>query len=499
MRGRFWLHALIVAIWFGYAWLASAGFLYDWPTYGWFHDHQADAFRHGKLSLPIAPAPELVRAANPYDPVNMRYWVLDASYYEGKYYAYWGPVPALLLAAAKSVLGIDRVVGDQYVQFFHLCLGVACGALLIERIARRLFRGTPRWLVALGILAFAAANPTLHTVASPSTYHTAIAAAQTWLIAGLVVAFDAVWKAQTGAARSLPLALAGTLWALSLASRVTVAPAIALFIVLTAWAVGFAAPAGRWLRFVTSGLVLGMPVALVGCALLVYNKLRFDSYLEFGTNLQLAAFPLFQVSKEYFLPNLYSYLFRTFDTSCRFPYVFQIWRDDAAFPVGTILPKGYMVLEPVVGWFWAIPLTWLIPFAFLFVPRPLGANPRLVRASVWALGSFAALATVTGIVGMGVYGTTMRYMQDVSNGIVFLALMGSYALRTHRLVERYAPRAVSFVVLLLSAATIFFGFALGYHGYNGHVQRFNPELDAKLVKALSVCGTESPKPLRYLP
>ncbi|HVR20336.1 MAG TPA: hypothetical protein VMS65_11585, partial [Polyangiaceae bacterium] len=274
VRSRLWLYALVLLVWAGYAWLASAGGLDDWPSYGWFHDLQADAFRQGKLSLPIEPAPELLRAKDPYDRVNEPHWVLDASYHDGKYYAYWGPVPALLLAAAKSLLGINRTIGDQYIQFFFVCFGFACGAFLIERIARQLIGGISKPLVALGILVFAAANPTPHGIATPSTYLTAIVAAQAWLVAGLVVAFDAVWRAGTTRARAFRVLLAGILWSLALASRVTVAPAILVFIVAGAWAVGFAEPERRLRRFVTNGLLLGVPVALTGCALLVYNKLR---------------------------------------------------------------------------------------------------------------------------------------------------------------------------------------------------------------------------------
>jgi hypothetical protein len=52
---------------------------------------------------------------------------------------------------------------------------------------------------------------------------------------------------------------------------------------------------------------------------------------------------------------------------------------------------------------------------------------------------------------------------------------------------------------LLCVVTIVFGVLLGYHGYNAHMERCNPELDAKIVRALSVCGEVPAKPPRYDP
>jgi len=105
---------------------------------------------------------------------------------------------------------------------------------------------------------------------------------------------------------------------------------------------------------------------------------------------------------------------------------------------------------------------------------------------------------LAGLVGVGVYGATMRYLGDVTYGLVLLALVGGYALRAHRF-GNYAPRVISSLIVALGSATILFGLALGYHGYNGHVERFNPELDAKLVRALSVCGDIPPDSLHYTP
>ncbi|HEV8245124.1 MAG TPA: hypothetical protein VGP93_05125, partial [Polyangiaceae bacterium] len=434
LRWRLGFLALFAAVAALYTFYVSAG-LPRWPVYGTYLDLQADGFLKGQLSLPLTPAPELLRAKDPYDPVNLPYWMLDASYYKGKFYIYWGPVPALFDAAAKWLLRVRWSVGDQYIVLAFLCFAYLCGAVLIVRMARRLFPAVPRALVVVGALVFACANPTLHAAATASTYHAAIIAAQSWLLAGLVFAFDAVWYADTARARGLTLLAAGVCWGLAIGCRVTVLPAVALLIAITAVLKALARP--RWLeRALASALWLGVPVAVAGIALLAYNKARFDDWLEFGTKVQLSGYPLFRVDHEFVAPNLYSYLFRPWHGSCQFPYVLEEWQSSDWVPrFLRPLPAGYVSPEPLVGFLAGVPLAWLAPVAFVLAPRPWRALTQRTRAYLFCLLSFAVCASVTGFVGLGLYLSTMRYLSDITYGVVLLSLFGAFALyaRLHAL------------------------------------------------------------------
>ena len=489
--------ALVLFVFAVYAFYVSAG-TDPWPVYGVYHDLQADGFLRGQLSLPLEPAPELLKAKNPYDSVNMRYWSLDASYYKGKYYIYWGPVPALVQAAAKWLWHVRKPVGDQYVTLFFLCVGFLCGALVIRRMARRLFPGLPRWLLVAGVLAFAFANPTPHAAATASTYHAAIVAGQAWLVAGLVFAFDAVWHAGSPRATNWRLLAAGVCWALAIGSRVTLGLPVACLIPITAVAEAFASER-RWLRSIVVMLWLGVPVALASAGLLFYNYLRFDHFLEFGSKLQLSGFPLLRVAPAYMPVNLYSYALRPWATSCQFPFLFQEWRAEASFPKFLLpLPAGYLSPEPVVGFMVAVPLCWLTPLAFVWAPRLREPVTRRTRAYLFCLLSFTALATVSGLVALGVYGSTMRYLSDTAYGLVLLSLLAAFGLRMHPL-ARHARRPVAVGVGALAAVTVAGGLLLGYQGYNGHFHRYNAELDRALVKALSFCGASKPVVPHFLP
>lgn len=485
------------AAWGIYLCFVSAGGLAHWPVYGTYLDMQSDGFRSGHTYLPLSPAPELLQAADPYDRVNIRYWPLDLSYFGGKFYTYWGPVPALFQAVVKALLHITRTIGDQYIGLCSACLAALAGALLIARLARRLFPSISRPFVGLGVLAFACANPMLHNVTTAGTYISAILSAQAWLLVGVVAAFELVWSPDRGRTRRWQALQAGVCWALAMGSRVTVVPTIAFLIVTTALAHAWPSPR-RWLSALVCALWLGVPVLLTGVALLAYNKLRFDNYLEFGLSLQLSGYPRLRFAGQYWLPNLYTYSLRPFVATCQFPFIYQVWwMRDGAFPKGFPLPSDYMIDEPVIGWLRAVPITWLAPFAFFFAPQRTGRGFRHGRAYLWCVSCFVALASLNGLTALGVYGATMRYLGDVTSGLVLLGLLGGFALLA-RLGARF-PRSTGALFTVLASATIVMGLLIGYQGYNGHFHKFNPKLDEKLVGALSFCGKSTPAIPHFMP
>src|SRR3990172_6126385 len=65
----------------------------------------ATSFRQGELSLSLRPDPALLELANPYDPAARQgiKTPLDLSLYNGKFYLYWGPAPALLLSIVQTL------------------------------------------------------------------------------------------------------------------------------------------------------------------------------------------------------------------------------------------------------------------------------------------------------------------------------------------------------------------------------------------------------------
>jgi hypothetical protein len=493
------LTLLSAAIVTTYVFIISAGRWDTWSTWNATYNLVADGFRDGHLYLRLKPAPELLTAANPYDPVMMRYWVWDAIYYKGHLFFYWGPLPAAILAVLKAAFGWTFEIGDQYFVFtFYVLQLVAC-VLLIERMARRLFPAVPLWLVVVAVMVLAYAHQTPFIVATPGIYQAAIIGAQAFLLLGLVFATDAVWTSPARQPSRWLLLGAGVLWGCAIATRVSVAPAISVLILVVAFLVAQPGSARSiWWQRLRAALWLGVPVAAFVGALLIYNRARFDSFFDFGKGKEMSTMQ-YRAGLQYLWPDLYSYFLRPMVMSCKFPFLTAPFNLGApAFPSGYRLPPGYNLDEPVAGVLQAAPWNWFLAVAGVFGvrgamrvwrarPQPTALDAR-GRAALWFPISFAIIGTVTGLPMIAMFLATQRYFIDISVGLLLLATWGVFALYTAVAARPWPRRLVTFVIAGIAGATIVVGLLLGVSGYNDMFKNHNPQLFQAMVRAFSVCG-----------
>lgn len=487
-----------MAIEVSYLFIITAGTFTTWSTWNTNYDLIAEGFRAGHLYIPVPPPPELLAKPNPFDWSNSNLWFLDASLYKGHYYLYWGPMPALVLIAVKTILRIKEVIGDQYVTFASYTLILIAGALLISRMTRRLFPELPAGLALLAMVAFAYATPTPFMLATPGIYEAAIAAAQSLLLLGLVPAFDVVWKASENPPSRRLLLLAGICWMAAIACRVSTVLPVTAFVLLTAW-LSSTRVSERWRRVATSATWMSGPIAAGILGLLAYNRARFDSWFEIGIKYQLNVFP-FVTSKAYLPLNIFSYLFRPVGLACRFPFVTALYDiGDRGFPHGVHFPPGYTTHEPQAGLFVTAPWTWLTLVALFFVCRSIirwrratdhtvGAivTGQRARTALWCVASFASLGFLMPLPFITAFGTTMRYVADFSPGMALLGVWGGWSLLA-AVRGRWPRRGVIALLVLLVAATAIIGFLLGFGGYDEMFKQHNSVLYESLRRKLSLC------------
>ncbi len=493
------LTLLSAAIVTTYVFIISAGRWDTWSTWNATYDLVAEGFRDGHLYLRLKPAPQLLTAPNPYDPVMRAYWVWDAIYYKGHLFYYWGPLPAVVLAGLKTILGWKFEVGDQYFVFtFYVLQLVAC-VLLIERMARRLFPAVPLWLVAVAVMVLAYAHQTPFIVATPGIYQAAIIGAQAFLLLGMVFATDAIWSTPARQPSRWVLLAAGVLWGCAIATRMSVAPAISLLILVVAFLVARPGSARSvWWQRLRAALWLGVPVAAFVGALLIYNRARFDSFLDFGKGKEMSTMQ-YRAGWMYFWPNMYSYFLRPMVKTCQFPFLTAESNLGAlAFPKGFHSPPGYNIDEPVAGVLLAAPWNWFLALAGAFgvrgALRAWRTRPQATaldagaRSAIWFPACFAIIGTVTGVPMIAMFLSTQRYFIDVSAGLLLLATWGVFALYSEVSAQPWPRRLVTLVIVGVAVATIVIGLLLGVTGYNYMFRDHNPPLFNALVRAFSVCG-----------
>lgn len=217
----------------GYVWWISLGLWSPWTPSTHYYDLMATAFRHGQLALETQPDPALLALEDPYEPDNREgipvLW--DATLYEGRYYLYWGPAPALLLTLVKFFYTPE--IGDNFLTFFFMAGLFLFLTLLALELWKKYFQETPRWLVVSGILLLGLVNPLPFVLLDPRIYEAAVAAGQFFFVGGLFFLFTAFDKPNISR-----LTLAGACFALAVGSRTTlIVPIAFLSLVILFWVV----------------------------------------------------------------------------------------------------------------------------------------------------------------------------------------------------------------------------------------------------------------------
>ena len=402
----------LLLILLAHVWVVSDGKWWPWPQHTAFYSHLADGFMHGQLGLPDVPPPKLLALPDPYDPhANWALRLHDAVLFNGRYFVYWGPVPALLVIPFCAFVGQTHpTFGDQYLVFIFSTGVVIVATIFMIQIQRRLFSWQRMPAVLLGALSLGMGAPLLIALLRPAVYEAAILAGQFFLLSGLLLIWIALNRQDR---RGLPMALAGICFTLSVGSRVSLAPAIGVIVLLALW---------RLPRPVSIfGLLL--PLAIGAALYAGYNFGRFGSMLEFGLRYQLAGANQHTMvasqysSPRFIVPNLLVYTLAEPDYLKKFPYVQAStprW-GAAMFHLG----PTYRI-ERLVG---LVETQAFLLFAIAAIGwRKQDRTANWLRRSLW-------VAVVLGFIpALMIDGGTERYLMDMVPGCTILAALGFWKL-----------------------------------------------------------------------
>ena len=320
-----------------YLWLVTAG---EWmkplPETTFYYDMLAEALASGQTFLKHTPDPRLAEVGNPYDPalligiarcepgiVRQDCWLMDASYFEGKYYLYWGPAPAAGLALLK-IGGVGRV-GDVTIALIAASALFCLTAYCLAGLWNRYFSGLPRWLLFPPLVLAGLAYPLPWVLDDPRIYEAATLQGAALLMWGFAVAVPAFASGHSGPRR---LALVGALWGLALGTRAVLALPVAVLASGLAWRVFRGQSADPGVRGLWSSMAdLFLPLAAAAGLIGVYNYVRYSNPLEFGTRYMLGpstvqtAGSLTAFDWSHIPVNAYNYLFAPAAIGTEFPFL----------------------------------------------------------------------------------------------------------------------------------------------------------------------------------
>jgi len=370
-----------------------------------------EGFRAGQLGLKKEVPPGLARLANPYDPsAHAPYGVLDLSYYQGRFYLYFGVTPVLLLFWPYVAL-TGHYLPQKDAAVIFCVIGFLASAGLLWALWRRYFAEVSVGVVAAGTLALGLATFAPFLLARCDVHEVSISCGY----AMTMLALAAVWKAlhATGR-RGWWLAAASLSYGLAVGAR----PPLLLGAVILSVPV---VQAWRERRKIWVPLMAAIgPITLIGLGLMLYNALRFDNPFEFGWHYQLSG-----GRQDTVRPFGLHYLWFNFRVlfleparwKSRFPFV-----GDIRMPP---YPAGYGGAEHPFGVLTNVPLVWLalaVPLAWRSWSAQ--ARPTLSRFSV-------AVALLFGICALTLClhrGANTRYEVEFLPALVLLAMLGILSL-----------------------------------------------------------------------
>ncbi|RJP49940.1 MAG: hypothetical protein C4586_06620 [Anaerolineaceae bacterium] len=482
LKTLFLLAHIWAVIFLIYAWFITFGNFTTWKNTTHYYTQLADAFGRGQLYVDVEPGKALLEAETPYSPTsrppfNDEVW--DMSLYKGKLYLYWGPVPALLITPIQLLSG--KSVNDIYLVYFFLAGMLVFNSLLIAKLWRRYFENIPAWNVFICIVLAGLILPVLWSLNVPNVYEAAIGAGQFFLIGGVYFAFSA-FEGDASINR-LNLFLAGVFWACAVGSRAITVLSVIFLTVLTAfWIVKNLPKPINWNRGLREIVSLFIPLVIGAIAIGWYNWARFESPLEFGLRYQITIFNLNEqmnltFQPDYFLLNLYAYIFQPFTFISRFPFIQPVTINSLFETLKLDAPKIYAGGRVSGILFYA-------PFLVLAL-RPLfskqkisSSNTRRYRFIIYLLGG-SFIISFTSIL-FYFFGQT-RFLLDIISQITLLAIIGYWEIIQIRL-NSTSKRTKYLVILanLLIVVTMIASFLLAFSSETNRMEKLNPMLMEKI-------------------
>ncbi len=445
-----------------YFWTASNGYSFREAPRDGYYNLLTAAFMAGQLHLQEEPRPEMFELAEPYEPGrNARFRLHDASLYHGKYYLYFGVVPALTLFVPWRLLGLGELAESLAAALF------ATGGLLFwVAILRRLLRehcpDTPGWMQAGAALVLGVSSVVPFILRSPSVYEVAVSGGYFFLAGASYFFFTADGGFRLRLGR---LGLGSLFLGLAAGCRpnlLAVAPILPL-LALPAWRL---APSRR-----RALAALTAPLAL--CVLLwgLYNHARFGSWTEFGTTYQVAGLrpvPWFDPAA---VPvAFYFHFLAPPDLRLEFPLVFPL----TDYPGEA--PEGFFKAPFTTGLLAHAPFILIL----LFAPRLLRHPPVEAAARLrWRLGVLVAAGLLLPLLtSLAFSAAAMRYEVDFASLLLVPALV-VLVVADRRASRRGPLRAASVLGL---AWSVLAGTALSLHGDVDGLRLQNPGVFAALER-----------------
>ncbi len=407
-----------------------------------------EAFKNGKVDIGEAND-ALKKLDNPYAPSERGQkkvsFPWDRAYYNGKYYVYFGVVPAILLYLPYNLITGKNL--PNYIALYIFGIMTMAGImLLLWAIIKKWYQNTPFAIFLLLSIVFAASagaitlviqKPDLYLVPITSAIMMAVFALAFWILA-----------ADSEKISSWKLALGSLCAALIAGCRPQFLVVIFLGIIIF-WSDVFK----RRRLFSKSGIkqtaALCIPFAVVAAGIMWYNHARFGSPFDFGANYNLTTNDMthrgFVVGRTGL--GIFTYLLQPVRITSAFPFIQPI------SPAAEY--QGLTLAEQVVGGvFWIFPIT-LFALCGCFIKNLF--NDKCLK---FLLICMVICSVVVSVLDAQMSGLLLRYLADYAWMLVLGAAIVIFAMYQKTSKNPQIRRILLSFVVVLSALTLISSFLL---------------------------------------
>jgi hypothetical protein len=467
------LIACLAVGWF-YVWtLRSTGESWDFGReHRDYYNLLIDGYLSGQLNMKVEVPEALLNLKDPYDPGTRPpgLGLHDASFYQGKYYIYFGAAPMVVLMLPFRVLtGMDLPLPVAVLMFTYGGFFASVGVWLAIR--RRYFPETSAVVGLAGVLVLGLAGLGSVLLRRPDMWELPIAGGYCFAMLALLC----VWHSlHAEAKRGRWLAGASLCAGLAIASRPTYLIASPFLVAPHVW---------WWWQERRLPWAMAMrvvaPLAVVGAAMAWHNYARFDDPLQFGQKYQFSLdyeskLPHFRAAYVPFTAN--AHFFSAARWSRYYPFIHRAELGEA--PEGFTIHRG-----DVYGLLTNFPIAWLV----LLAPLALWRRPPEDRGRIGAwLASAALLFALPAGLMLFFFSALARYQMDFSPAFLLLACVGLLGL------ERWLTLAVAATwrglarLIWVPAALYSVGFGMLFSvGFERLLKEHNPALDQAVARQLN--------------
>ena len=283
-----------------------------------YNKYLVNSIIQGKASIDLEPSEALKNLENPYDIYQRRgvEYSQDTAYYNGKYYVYYGVVPALLIFVPYTLATGDYLPTWAGTYIFVI-LSIITTIMLIIKIYKRWFSNIPFKMLFIFLVAGLLSGVYIWNTWRMWAYELTLISGYFFVQLGLILMLSATEKLEK--ISYIDLFLSCLCMALAVGCRPTLVLSSAL---LLPFLYAIIKNTDKK-RIVKTVLVIVIPYLIVAIPMMIYNYVRFDSIFEFGAKYQLTVVNVTDATEKIqdIPKGLYQYFLQPPNLKSEYPYI----------------------------------------------------------------------------------------------------------------------------------------------------------------------------------